>query len=155
MWAIDALCATFPDAVIVQQHRTPAACMASYCSLMEVAYAPLAVNFTRKQIGQVAFAYYRDALARNVAARKILGHKRFIDIDYKDLVADPISCVQRIYEADGVELEDTTADIMRTWLDNQARSRKHISRHEYSLGDYGLDEDEVNEIFSGYSKFNK
>lgn len=154
MWAIDALCATFPDAVIVQQHRTPAACMASYCSLMQVAYAPLAVNFTSEQIGQVAFAYYRDALARNVAARKKLGHKQFIDIDYKDLIADPISCVRRIYQAAGAELEDATAEIMRTWLDEQAKSRKNNSKHEYSLGDYGLDEDEVNEIFSEYSKFN-
>lgn len=154
MWAIDTLCATFPDAVIVQQHRTPAACMASYCSLMQVAYAPLAVNFTREQIGQVAFTYYRDALARNVAARKKLGHGQFIDIDYKDLIADPISCVRRIYQAAGVELEDATADIMTSWLDEQAKSRKHITKHEYSLGDYGLDEDEVNEIFSEYSKFN-
>jgi hypothetical protein len=43
---------------------------------------------------------------------------------------------------------------MRTWLDEQAKSRKHISRHEYSLGDYGLDENEVNEIFLEYGKFN-
>lgn len=154
MWAIDALCTTFPDALIVQQHRTPAACMASYCSLMEVAYAPLAVNFSREQIGHVAFSYYRDALARNVAARKKLGHKQFIDIDYKDLVADPISCVQRIYKATGSELDETAEGIMRSWLEEQARSRKKISKHEYSLADYGLDEDEVNEIFLEYSKFN-
>ncbi|MFV2033163.1 MAG: sulfotransferase, partial [Gammaproteobacteria bacterium] len=31
MWAVDALCATFPDALIVQQHRDPATCVASYC----------------------------------------------------------------------------------------------------------------------------
>jgi hypothetical protein len=154
MWAIDALCATFPDGLIVQQHRTPAACMASYCSLMEVAYGPLAVNFSREQIGQVAFAYYRDALARNVAARRKLGHKQFIDIDYKDLVSDPVSCVRRIYHAAGTELDSSTADIMQSWLDEQARSRTKVSKHEYSLEDYGLNEDEVNEIFLEYSRFN-
>ncbi len=112
------------------------------------------MEFSREQIGQVAFAYYRDALARNVAARKKLGHKQFIDIDYRDLVSDPISCVQRIYKAAGSELDGKTEEIMRSWLDEQARSRKKISKHEYSLADYGLDEDEVNEIFLEYSKFN-
>ena len=154
MWAIDALCATFPDALIVQQHRTPAACMASYCSLMEVAYGPLAVNFGREQIGQIAFSYYRDALARNVAARKKLGDDQFIDIDYKELMSDPIGCVKRIYKAAGSGLKDSTAEIMQAWLAEQAKSRKKVSKHEYSLDDYGLDEEEVNEIFAGYSALN-
>jgi hypothetical protein len=43
---------------------------------------------------------------------------------------------------------------MQSWLDEQARSRTKVSKHEYSLEDYGLNEDEVNEIFLEYSRFN-
>ena len=153
MWAIDALCATFPEALIVQQHRNPADCIASYCSLMEVAYAPIAVNISREQIGQIAIGYYRNALARNVTARNKLGPDQFIDIDYRELVADPMACVRRIYEATGTPLGDTTQQRIRTWLHEQAKSRKS-TKHNYSLEDYGLTEDEVDTVFADYSKFN-
>jgi len=153
MWAIDALCANFPDALIVQQHREPAECMASYCSLMETAYAPLAVHVTREQIGRIAYNYYRDALARNVAARNKLGEKQFIDIDYRDLVTDPVACVRRIYEADGATLDASAENRIRHWLEEQTRSRHKSAKHEYSLSDYGLDADEVNAAFEAYGHF--
>jgi hypothetical protein len=153
MWAVDAICAVFPDALIVQQHRTPADCIASYCSLMEVAFAPIAVGFSRARIGRIAMDYYRQALARNVAARKSLSPDRFIDIDYRDLVNDPIACVRRIYAAAGTPLDDETEARIRAWLEAQSRSRKR-KKHEYCLEDYGLSEDEVEAAFEGYSKFN-
>jgi len=153
MWAIDALCSAFPDALIVQQHRNPSTCIASYCSLMAAAYGPIALNIDRKQIGQIAINYYRTALDRNVAARKKLGNEHFIDIDYSDLVSDPISCVRRIYEAAGAQLDVGTEKHISKWLNEQEKSRKH-TKHQYSLEDYGLSEDEVNEAFEEYNKFN-
>lgn len=156
MWAVDAICAMFPDALIVQQHRTPADCIASYCSLMEVAFAPIAVNFGRDQIGRIAMDYYRGALARNVAARKRLDPERFIDVDYRDLVSDPIGCVRRVYEAAGSPLDAANEQRTRDWINLQAEARKSKKhkKHHYVLEDYGLQQEEVEAAFDGYSQFN-
>lgn len=153
MWAVDQICAVFPDALIVQQHRKPADCIASYCSLMEVAFAPIAVGVDRQQIGRIALDYYREALARNVAARAHLDPARFIDIDYRDLVRDPIGSVRRVYEAAGTPLSDATEKIIRAWIEKQAASRKR-KKHHYQLEDYGLIEEEVEAAFEAYAGFN-
>lgn len=155
MWSIDAICETFPDALIVQQHRDPAVCVASYCSLTEYAYGPIAAReVDRKQIGQISMDYLRTALARNVASRKKRDARQFIDIDYQDLTTDPITCVRRVYEAAGEPLSDDAEKHIVNWYKEQAKTHKKSTKHKYSLEDYGLSEDEVNEVFKEYNKFN-
>lgn len=154
MWAVDALCATFPDALIVQQHRAPASCVASFCSLVAEAYAPIVGRVDRAQIGRMAMRYLRDALARNAAARARLPAERFIDIDYRDLVADPVGCARRVYDAAGVEWTLVAENAMRGWLERQASSRGAKSEHRYALADYGLDDDEVEAAFAPYAAWN-
>jgi Sulfotransferase family len=152
LWAVDALCASFPDAVIVQQHRSPAACVASFCSLVAEAYAPIVTRVDRAQIGAMSLRYLRDALARNAAARAALPPERFIDIDYQDLLTDPVACVRRVYRAAGVELTNAVEANVRAWLGAQSKSG-HSAEHRYDLADYGLDTAEVDAAFAPYSKF--
>jgi len=155
MWAVDALCATFPDALIVQQHRSPAECVASFCSLVAEAYAPIVTRVDRVEIGRMSMRYLRDALARDAAARASLPPERFIDIDYRDLVTSPIACARRVYAAAGTELAEPVEQRMREWLANQAKSRKSGGEHHYSLADYGLEADEVDAAFAPYAAFNE
>ncbi len=152
LWAVDALCAVFPDALIVQQHRTPAACVASFCSLTETAFKPIAPGIDRQRIGQITLRYLRDALARNAAARASLGPERFVDIPYDDLVSDPMACAHRVYRAAGVEPDAGALRRMEDWLPVQARSRGG-KRHDYSLDAFGLSEAQVDGAFAPYSAF--
>jgi hypothetical protein len=154
MWAVDALCATFPDALVVQQHRSPASCVASFCSLVAEAYAPIVGRVDRAQIGRMAMRYLRDALARNAAARARLPARRFIDIDYRDLVADPVACARRVYDAAGVEWTPAAESAMRAWLERQSKSRGAGAEHRYALADYGLDDAEVDAAFAPYAAWN-
>ncbi|MEO0971548.1 MAG: sulfotransferase [Pseudomonadota bacterium] len=152
MWAVDAILTVFPDALIVQQHRDPIKCVASYCSLTAAAYGPIMSRVDRHQVGRVAIRYLRDALARNVAARRRLPAERFIDIDYQALMVDPLECVSRVYEAAGFALTDEAQDAMRAYL-AQERESHPARRHAYSLADYGLGEADVAEAFDDYSGF--
>src|SRR5262245_36811243 len=154
MWAVDALCATFPDALIVQQHRSPAECVASFCSLVAEAYAPIVTRVDRAAIGRMSMRYLHDALARNAAARARLPAQRFIDIDYPELMADPVACARRVYAALGAELSTPVEERMRTWLGNQAKARSS-GEHRYALADYGLDLGEVDAAFAPYAAFNE
>jgi hypothetical protein len=154
MWAVDALCDVFPDALIVQQHRSPASCVASFCSLVAEAYAPIVSRVDRLEIGRMSMRYLHDALARNAAARARLPAERFIDIDYPELTADPIACARRVYAAIGLELSADVEERMRTWLAKQAKARSG-GEHRYALADYGLDEGEVDAAFAPYAAFNE
>ena len=154
MWAVDALCDTFPDALIVQQHRSPEACVASFCSLVAEAYAPIVSRVDRQAIGRMSMRYLHDALARNAAARARVPAERFIDIDYPELMADPIACARRVYAAIGAELSGPVEERMRTWLANQAKARSS-GQHRYALADYGVDAGEVDAAFAPYAAFNE
>ncbi|MEM9056053.1 MAG: sulfotransferase [Pseudomonadota bacterium] len=152
MWAVDALCATFPDAVIVQQHRDPLACVASFCSLTETAFATITTGISRERIGRLSLRYLRDALRRNVDARNALPSDRFIDIPYTDLVKDPLAAVHRVYAAAGLEPSDTAQARIEGWLTEQAKSRDG-TRHDYDLTDFGLSKDEILDAFAPYMAF--
>lgn len=154
LWAVGALLETVPNAIVVQQHRSPATCVASFCSLTATAYRPILGNFDTHAIGRLALRYLRDALARNAAARERLGRGRFVDIDYDDLIADPIGSVERVYDAAGATLTQEAEGRMRDWLAEQRDQRKSGSGHAYALEDYGLNSAEVEEVFAPYSRFN-
>ncbi|MEL7450407.1 MAG: sulfotransferase [Pseudomonadota bacterium] len=154
MWAVDALCKTFPDAIFVQQHRDPLACVASFCSLTETAFATITTGISRERIGQTALRYLRDALARNVAARNANDPARFIDIPYTELVADPLAAALRVYDAAGIEPTDEGVASMKAWLPEQAKSRGG-KKHDYNLDDFGLSPEEIHEAFAPYAAFAK
>jgi hypothetical protein len=154
LWAVDALCGTFPDALVVQQHRSPAECVASFCSLVAEAYAPIVTRVDRQQIGRMSMSYLHEALARNARARARLPARRFIDIDYGDLMRDPIGCARRVYEAAGAPLTDDIERRMREWLASQTSSRGG-GGHRYALEDYGLEQAQVDAAFEPYSAFNR
>jgi hypothetical protein len=101
----------------------------------------------------MAMRYLSGALSRNVAARHRFGPERFIDIDYDELVAEPITSAQRVYRALGLELAPAVEAPMRNWLRDQVRSRTG-ARHSYSLDEFGLDPDQVDALFESYSGFN-
>ena len=159
MWAISAIFSVFPDALIVQQHREPVDCVASYCSLMASAYGPISkrvngCSFDRRRIGRMALNYLRDGLARNVVARRGHDPGRFVDIDYQDLMANPMDAAHRVYSAAGTALAPKAEKSLSAWLDQQSRARKTESQHEYTLDEYGIAPDEVYEAFADYNAFN-
>jgi len=151
LWALDALCETFPDAVIVQQHRSPVQCMASFCSLMEMAYRPILKRVDCHQVGRLGLRYMAGALKRNAAARHRLGPERFIDIDFRELTASPVDCARRVYDAAGLKLSNAVQRRMKDWLAAQNK----VARHEYDLETYGLTEDQVEAAFSSYRSLSK
>ncbi len=153
LWGLDAIFANFPDAIVVQQYRNAATCMASFCSLTAEAHKPLVASLDYAQIGQISLSYLRKALARNSEQRKHLDPSRFIDIDYRDLVADPMGCVRTIYQAAGIELSPEGETRMQSYLTTQQQDRKKTTHH-YSLSDYHLNEKEAAEAFAPYNALN-
>ncbi|MEO0420811.1 MAG: sulfotransferase [Pseudomonadota bacterium] len=150
LWAMEAIFEVFPDALVVQQGRDPVSCVASYCSLSAEAYKPTMLKVDKEQVGRQALRYLGDAVNRNVVARRQLPAERFIDIDYPDLIADPMDTAQRIYAAMDRELTPAAREAMEAYLAKQRESHKK-GGHRYSLSDYGLEESVVRDAFADYN----
>jgi len=146
--AMDALMATFPDALVVQCHRPAETIMASMCSLAEHATEGWSNTFVGAQIGADALGTWSRGLERFNTERAKHDPAQFYDVDYADFVADPIRTVERIYSYFGLPLTDWALAAMQE-MHSASRKGRRAPKHTYSLTDYGLTAEAVKARFEG------
>jgi hypothetical protein len=75
------------------------------------------------------------------------GHgAQFCDVDYFELIKEPLRTVEEIYAYFGIEMTDAArAAIGHT--DDESKKGPRAPKHTYSLADYGLTENQVKERF--------
>ncbi len=144
--ALDAMMKVFPDALVVQTHRDPVVAVGSACSLAATTSRGWSTVFQGERLGA-------DVLDLLVTEARIFAEARagydpaqFIDVEYDDLVGDPVGIVRRIYTDFDLPWDDTVEDAVRA-EHAASRAGPRAPRHEYSLADYGLTEDEVRAAF--------
>jgi hypothetical protein len=102
------------------------------------------------ELGQEQLAAWATLLDQNIAARARHPEReeQILDLSMKEVVSDPIACVEKIYAHFGLELSDVARGRMHRYL--EAHPRDKFGTHRYSLEAFGLDEAVVNERFKGY-----
>jgi hypothetical protein len=149
LFALDALMAAYPDALVVQTHRSPHAAVASACSLSAHASRGWSTVFQGARVGRDQL----DLLARGVdrfrRARAAYPAAQFTDVYYDDLVADPVSTAARVYEAFGLPFDDAGRRAVRQAHGASTRGARRPA-HRYTLGDFGLTTRAVDERFGDY-----
>ncbi len=148
LFALDALMATYPDALVVQCHRPPETIMASMCSLAQHTTAGWSNTFTGKVIGDDALETWSRGLRLFNTERAKHDPAQFYDLDYSALVADPVAAVADIYRHFGIELSDDARSAIAD-TDEQSKQGPRAPKHTYSLADYGLTAERVKERFKG------
>lgn len=150
-----ALIQTYPDALFIQTHREPTQFMASWNSLVErlrsVSTEPSAVD----QLGAEQLAFMSNMLDRCVDFRQAHPElaNRWVDVNYYNLVANPLAVVRGIYKRFNWRLEPAALEAMDDWLFLQSLRRQKETRHRYALQDYGLTPEAVNTAFARYRDF--
>jgi hypothetical protein len=148
LFALDALFDTYPDALVIQCHRPVETIMASMCSLAQHTTAGWSHSFSGAQIGADSMETWSRGLELFTAERANHDPRQFYDMDYVDLIADPVGTVADVYRHFGIELtEDARAAVERSH--EESRQGPRAPKHTYSLDDYGLTEDQVRERFAG------
>ena len=144
--ALQALLSVFPDGIVLQTHRDPVVAVGSACSLAATTSRGWSTVFTGEQLGaDVLDLLSTEArLARD--ARAAADPARFLDIEYDELVADPVGVVRRIYRTFDLPWDDIVEAAVRE-EDAASRSGSRAPRHAYSLSDYGLTEAQVRAAF--------
>jgi len=148
LFALDALLATYPDALVIQTHRPVETILASMCSLAQHTAEGWSTTFAGAEIGADAVETWSRGLERFNTVRAKHDSAQFYDVDYHDLIADPLGTVANVYRHFGMTLTDEARKAME---DSHAESQTgaRAPKHKYSLADYGLTADEVKERFAG------
>lgn len=148
LFALDALFATYPDALVIQCHRPAETIMASMCSLAQHTTAGWSNSFVGATIGADSLETWSRGLQRFNDVRATRNAAQFYDVDYQQLIRDPMGTVVDIYSHFGIEMTDAARTaIERT--DEESKQGPRAPKHTYSLADYGLTEDQVRERFRG------
>jgi hypothetical protein len=147
-YAMETVAAAYPDAVFVQTHRDPARCIASTLSLNECLSGTFTDADFRDRIARVWPDWLMTMVERIDAYRSAGGEGRFVDIQYQELLDDPIACVRRIYDKVGRELTPESEAAMRAHTADHVQGR--YGRHTYSLAEFGLDRAFIDERLGDY-----
>jgi len=146
----------FPDASIIVPHRDPCEVIPSWTKLSLYVLAHYVDEYDSR------FKVDGPMICRNTAnhmsekAKRLMDYReqhpekknQFLDINYHQLISDPIGTVRRIYEYFGYEYSDEFEANMKQWLrDNQ---QGKYGRVKYSLEEFGIRRDEVDKMFEKY-----
>ena len=88
------------------------------------------------------------AVARFERERAAYPAEQFIDVDYREFVADPVATTKRHLRAPSACAWTTAVDEAVTELDAESRQGGRRPQHSYDLADYGLTEEQVRAAFS-------
>jgi hypothetical protein len=149
LFALDALLAAYPDALVVVTHREPRTAVASACSLSAHATAGWSERFTGEVLGRDQLDLLSRGVARFAAERQRHDPACFVDVYYDDFVADPVGTVARVYDAFGLAL-GAEARAAAERLHRESASGPARPAHRYTLHDFGLSAGQVDERFADY-----
>lgn len=138
----------FPDATFVQTHRDPVPAIISLASLTTYGQRRYFAHPDPHAVGANIADIVERLLRRGVEDRRE-ADARFVDIQFPDLVADPIGCVRRIYAAgDGAAPSAQAEAAMSAWIADN-RQEKH-GKHDYAPEDFALDVDALRRRLAFY-----
>jgi len=149
--SLDALLATYPDAVLIWTHRDPTAVLPSAVSLtgfMRASNTPDydPVRFAREWLVIEELALHRGLATRDRDDRE----ERHLDVDYESLVHDPVETVAALCERVGVAFDDGSRRAVQRWLDDNPQDQHGV--HRYTAAEFGLDADRLRTRFDFYSR---
>ncbi len=149
MLDLPALLEVFPDARLIFTHRDPKQVVGSAASLAWNQTIIYSDHNDPAQTGRDWLDKTATMIARMRAARDAIPRERMIDVQYEDMETDWRGTMERVYRFLDLEMEPAVAG-MEDYLDRSARLKRHP--HRYSLAEFGLREDEVNERFADYTE---
>ena len=148
LFSLDAILEVYPDALIIQTHREPRAVIGSMCSLAAHATDGWSNTFRGKVIGGGQLELWASGLEKFATARSKHDPAQFLDVDYASFTADPIGTVEAVYEHFGLDYTGAAAGAIRA-LHAEAAHGDSRPAHRYSLADFGLTGEQVDERFGG------
>jgi hypothetical protein len=131
----------FPDARIIFIHRDPLKTVPSYISMFSVSWnlhSPKALKNKKllKEMGESPIAFYKHFHA----IRSDIDAQNLKNIDYENLMNDPLKEIITLYEFFGLAWDE---ELKSKWIKHLSELKRFKSRHNYSLEMYGFTKEEL------------
>jgi len=148
MQDLDALMNVFPKAKLIFSHRDPVKVVGSACSMTWNSIVRDIDNIDPFWVGHEWFEKTESMLRKTMRVRETIPDEQQIDILYADINEDWKRQIEKIYSFLGRELTSETLANMEAWFTSN-KQHQH-GQHKYSLADYGLDPEVVDERLGFY-----
>ncbi len=145
---LPALLAVYPDARILRTHRDPVKTIPSSVSTLVQGRRTRSDHVDPLEVAAgsgVGLTMMLNAIAAPEAA---LAPGQVAEVQYLDLLADPVATIARAFDDLGVMMDPSLPDLVRGYL--AARPQGHQGVHRYSLDDFGLDADTIRADLAPY-----
>jgi hypothetical protein len=128
-------------------HRDPTVLCASACSLISTLTGTFSDADHTAYIADHWTQMLTESIDR-VEAFRLTHPGKIVDVQYADLVGDPLGTVETLYAACDREFDDRAQAAVSASID--ANPKVRFGTHGYRLEDYGLRADELRERFERY-----
>lgn len=143
-----ALQGIFASMKIITTHRHPARCMPSIASTAMAARKIHSDKDSRAEMAPGLIGMFSMASTAHMAWRDANPAIPLLDIGFSDVRDDGISVAGQAYDFLGMKLSDDAIANMRQWEADNTRE-KH-GRASYTLEEYQMNEDVINQAFAQY-----
>lgn len=147
LMGLDSLLKVYPDACIIHTHRDPQKVVPSACSLAEATRGIVAKQMDLHGLGAQVVEQLAPPLEHAAELRNTYPDN-FIDIQYTDIVSDPMNVVEKIYDRFGFTISDASRKAMLAEVHDSPQHQR--GRHSYTLEKYGLTQEIIETRFSAY-----
>lgn len=145
---VESIIQTFPDARIVVLMRDPVQCIPSLLKLVEKSWTYQGWSRADYQssldtLRDLSFETFRNP------AEKLQQYPQVPQcvVDYRELTSQPRETVHQVYQQLKLELSPAFDDYLQAQAE---REKNHLSRFEYSLGDYALSNEQIETELAGF-----
>jgi len=138
----------FPDARILMTHRTLESVIASYCSTQATSIRNYSTTFDESEGGPHVIGLFEDSLRDMLRVRAEYPDRDFVDIQYADLIADPLAAFDLVMTRMGLSVTAADRAAAASWM--AANGRDTHPRHKYLPEDYGISRADLDRSFGFY-----
>ncbi len=147
MLALDDLYAAYPTAKFLWTHRDPTAVLGSVCSLIEYVRSWVSDRDDAVELGRDQLDLWTEAVGRAMDFRARVGDDRFADVEFDALQTRPVDALEQAFGHLGIAMGDGRAAV-EAWAAAHPPGAHGV--HEFDIGAFGLDADEVRGRFAVY-----
>ena len=151
---LDTLLRHYPNAALIMTHRNINEVLPSFYRLMFNMEKVQSIEVNSPSVRKALMTQYTQFFDKEIDClvkfRTQQSGQNIFDVNYDDLMEQPIFTVRRIYDHFGLKWSDEFEKGMESWLHDNPQGKR--GRHTYSLADFNLTEEDIEARYGDYMK---
>lgn len=145
---LETLFKVYPDARVIWTHRDPYTATGSLASLIQLSHRMFLGEPDYEWLGKNYSWQQVQHANRIMDFRDKFGEDKIIDVQYADLMRDPVGTTKKLYATLGDEFTPEAEAGIQGWVDDNPQDKFGV--HEYKLAQFGLSKEALEPQFERY-----